>query len=272
MYQSTSQFIAAARTLKTALLTSLLVNESLRIETGGAGSVPCVIDKPNRIILNGHYALQMVPADAPEPGERFLQRQIIGGRIPVITNYDSAEAQAKVVGRECVMLDIRSDSVPMLPYSTRERAGMSVSVSLPPDAVVELLNYVMEGPEFEDSRFFALRAAAGTGFRTGAHFKDDIYALVRSTQPGTEEQTARLKAGFDASFGLGVSSYAMRGLLAICCGDAAVRGCTEFAKEDVLRLVEASFAHRIQFEDAAPGVKRQALSALPKIAEWIVNG
>ena len=198
---------------------------------------------------------------APEPGERFLQRQIIGGRIPVITNYDSAEAQAKVVGRECVMLDIRSDSVPMLPYSTRERAGMSVSVSLPPDAVVELLNYVMEGPEFEDSRFFALRAAAGTGFRTGAHFKDDIYALVRSTQPGTDEQTARLKAGFDASFGLGVSSYAMRGLLAICCGDAAVRGCTEFAKQDVLRLVEASFAHRIQFEDTAPGVKRQARKA-----------
>ena len=36
MYNTTSQFIANARALKTALLTCLLVNESLRIETGSA--------------------------------------------------------------------------------------------------------------------------------------------------------------------------------------------------------------------------------------------
>ncbi len=46
MYNTTSQFIANARALKTALLTCLLVNESLRIETGSAGAVPCVLDKP----------------------------------------------------------------------------------------------------------------------------------------------------------------------------------------------------------------------------------
>jgi len=272
MYQTSSQFIAAARSLKQALLTCLLVNESLLIETGSAGSVPCVIDKPNRIILNGGYALQMVPADAPEPAPRYLARAPIGQRIPIITNYDSLEAQANVVGRECVMLDIRSDSVPPLPYSTRERAGMSIALGMSPDAVVELLNFVMEGSEFEDARFFALRAAAGTGFRTGARFKDDIYALVRSTQPGSDEQKARVKAGLDASFGLGVSGYAMRGLFAICCGDAAVRGGTEFTKDDVLRLVEASFAHRIQFEDASVGEQRRSLSALPKIADWAING
>ena len=103
MYNTTSQFIANARALKTALLTCLLVNESLRIETGSAGAVPCVLDKPNRIILNGNYAMQMVPADAPEPAERFLARQVIGNRIQVITNYDSPEAQAKAVRRECVI-------------------------------------------------------------------------------------------------------------------------------------------------------------------------
>lgn len=271
MYNTTSQFIASARTLKRALLTCLLVNESLRIETGSAGSVPCVIDKPNRIILNGGYALQMVPADVNAPPERFLARPVIGNRIPVITNYDSPEAQAKAIGRECVMLDIRSDSVPQLPFSMRERAGISISIGISPDGVVELLNYVMEDHDFEDARFIALRAAAGTGFRTGARFKDDICALVRSTQAGTDEHQARVKAGLDASFGLGVSGHAMRGLLAICCGDAAVRGCTEFAKEDVLRLVQPSFAHRIQFEDAELSVKRHAIHDLPKIADWAVK-
>ncbi len=153
----------------------------------------------------------------------------------------------------------------------RTRGAVSVTVGMSPDAVVELLNYVMEGPEFEDERFFALRAAAGTGFRTGSRFQIDIYKLVQATRPGTEEHQAGVKAGIDHSFGLGVSPKATRSLFSLCCGDAAVRGCTEFEKADVLRLVHSAFAHRMQFKDDSPSGDRHVKAGLPKLADWALR-
>jgi hypothetical protein len=269
MYQTTTQLISISRALKDALLLSLITDQSIHIETGSAGCVPLVLDKPNQIILNRHYALQMVPAsEVQKPEARFLTRQFLGKRILIVTNYDGLAAQPKVPFEQCIMLDIRSDSVPALPQSIRARAAFSLSVSLPPDAVVELINYVTESAEFEGDKIFALKAFAGTAARTGGSFRQSIAAIVNSTREGTEEYQQRVKAGINASFGDGAPVRCTQDLFAACCADAAIRGRTEFGKEDIIRLIAPVVAHRISGTDGkAAGYGHE----LKKIAAWAVS-
>lgn len=269
MYNTTSQFITNARALKAALLISMITDKSIHIETGSAGSVPCVLDKPNQIILNRNFALQMVPGNEPPAAEaRYLNRELLGKRIGIVTNYDGLPAQLDSPLGQCVMLDIRSDSVPPLAFAVRERACISLSISLPPDAVVELLNFVTEGPEFSDEAIFKLKAYAGTAARLGNRFRQEIGALVDSTKEGTEPHGKRVTAGFTTSFGNGASDRCYHDLFHVSCADAAVRGETEFGKQDVVRLIESVVAHRIAWS-AGPSVGfRQALT---KIADWALS-
>lgn len=269
MYNTTSQFITSARALKGLLLISMITDKSIHIETGSAGSVPCVLDKPNKIVLNGNFALQMVHADdnsASEP--RYLERELLGKKIGIVTNYDELPAQPLSPLGQCVMLDIRSDSVPPIPYGWRERACISLSTSLPPDSVVELLNFVAESPEFSDEAIFKLKAYAGTAARLGERFRREISDLVHSTKEGTEPHGKRVKAGFTTAFGNGASERCYQDLFHVVCAAAAVRGETEFGKVDIVRLVDSVIAHRIDWSGAPTKGHRQALS---RIADWSLS-
>lgn len=269
MYNTTSQFITSARALKGLLLIGMITDKSIHIETGSAGSVPCVLDQPNKIILNRNFALQMVHADdnsASEP--RYLDRELLGKKIGIVTNYDDLPAQPVSPLRQSVLLDIRSDSVPPLPYGLRERACISLSTSLPPDSVVELLNFVDESPEFSDEAIFKLKAYAGTAARLGERFRRQVSDLVHSTKEGTEPHGERVKAGFTTSFGNGASDRCYQDLFHVSCAAAAVRGETEFAKGDIVRLVESVIAHRIDWNGAPEAGYRQALS---RIADWALR-
>ena len=269
MYNTTSQFITSARALKGLLLISMITDQSIHIETGSAGSVPCVLDKPNKIILNRNFALQMVHADDNSVSEpRYLDRELLGKKIGIVTNYDDLPAKPVSPFGQCVMLDIRSDSVPPLPYGFRERACISLTTSLPPDSVVELIDYLTESAEFEGDKIFALKAYAGTAARTGGSLRQSIAAIVNSTREGAEEYQRRVKAGINASFGDGVPVRCIQDLFAACCADAAIRGRTEFGKEDIIRLIAPVVAHRISRTDGkAVGYGQE----LKKIAEWAVS-
>lgn len=269
MYNTTSQFITSARALKGLLLIAMITDKSIHIETGSAGSVPCVLDKPNKIILNRNFAHQMVPADDTSASQpRYLDRELLGKKIGIVTNYDDLPAQPEAPFGQSVLLDIRSDSVPPLPYGFRERACISLSTSLPPDAVVELINFLTEGPEFSDEAIFKLKAYAGTAARLGNRFRQEIGDFVHSLKEGTEPQGKRVKAGFATSFGDGPSDRCYHDLFHVSCAAAAVRGETEFGKEDVVRLVESVIAHRIDWNGAPTKGYRQALT---QIAEWALS-
>ncbi len=269
MYQTTTQLISISRALKDALLLSLITDQSIHIETGAAGCVPCVLDKPNQIVLNRNYALQMVPGiEPPATDARSLNRKFLGKTIGIITNYDGLQAEPSRPFSQCVMLDIRSDSVPALPLPVRARAGFSLTVSLPPDAVVELINFVTESPDFSDENIFKLKAYAGTAARTSASLRQSIAAAVNSTREGTGEYKQRVKAGVNASFGDGAPVSCTQDLFAACCADAAIRGLTEFGKEDIIRLISPVVANRIAGTDGKAVASGQELR---KIAEWAVS-
>jgi hypothetical protein len=266
MYNTTSQFIANARALKTALLISMIADKSIHIETGSAGSVPCVLDKPNQIILNRNFALQMVPADDTSASEpRFLKREMLGKRIGIVTNYDGLSAESTVPLEQCIMLDIRSDRVAALPQSIRERAAFSLSINMPPDAVVELINFVADGPEFDGDKIFALKAYAGTAARTSALLKQDIAAVLSATSESAEAYRLRLRAGVNVS-GPGAPSRCAQDVFHVCCADAAIAGRTEFGKQDIIRLVPPVVAHRVDWTGASTAGHARSLTLIADLA------
>lgn len=264
MYQTTSQFITDARLLKSALLMSLVVGKPIRIETGRPGEVPCIPCTPYDVIVNNSLALQAVdPRESRAEPNRRLKQEIAGDVVRVYCNYDDQALVANALSgvNSTIVLDLPGTNAPSASRDVLDRLFFSLNLRSAPSDVVELLDFLTEGPEFTTDSIFALKAYAGTAARTSRRFEGNIAKLVLSLRDGSVEHQARVKVGIDASFGEGVGPRCIQDLFSACCADAAVRIATEFGEHDVVRLASSVLGHRVNGN-------RQALT---KIAEWAVN-
>lgn len=160
MYQTTKDFIAAARVLKEALLYCLIVDKPIRIETAAAGCVPCIPSVPYRTIINNHLSLQAVDPNKSQPApERRLDVPGFYMPLKILCNYDCQTVLTLQNQREhaWIFLDIRGDKAPEVSNQIFERFCYSVTLRMSPSAVKELLEFVAEDPVFEHGSILALR-------------------------------------------------------------------------------------------------------------------
>jgi hypothetical protein len=158
MYQTTKDFIAAARVLKEALLYCLIVDKPIRIETSAAGCVPCIPSVPYRTIINNHLSMQAIDPNKSQPApDRRLKND--SQPLKIFCNYDCETALMLQNQREhaWIFLDIRGDKAPAVSSQIFERFCYSVTLRMPPDAVKELLEFVAEDPAFEPGSIQDLR-------------------------------------------------------------------------------------------------------------------
>ncbi|MCC7529331.1 MAG: hypothetical protein IT342_12480 [Candidatus Melainabacteria bacterium] len=273
MYQTTTQFILAAKTLKEALLLSLAVGKPLRIETGRPGEVPCIPCQPYDLIINDHLSLQAVdPREQRGDPDRRLKRELAGKVVRVFTNFDSWRFALNWLSRpeSHILLILPGDNASRPAEAMHDWLCYSVSLSMPPDAIVELLNYVAEDSQFSDQNITALKESTeAVSKRASPAFLRCIVNATRATRPDTEESAACRNIGLTASFGCGAGVRADMDLLMICAAHAVLNGRSEVREEDLVRFFPAVVAHRIAWAAATPFCGYAG--ALTKVAEWAVR-
>lgn len=272
MYQTTTQFIAAAKTLKEALLLSLVVGKPLRIETGAAGSVPCIPCTPYRTIINNHLSLQAVdPREPHRAPDRSLKRQFCGDTVRIFCNYDCTTSLMLQVVNEhpWIFMDIRCDSAPSVAEHVFEKLCYSITLRMPPDAVKELLDFVSEDPVFDAENLTNLRVRYKSVLRNVSEtLGAQTQKAVRATRSDREDRAEARAAGLKSDFGYGVGPRGTEDLLKIGAASCVINGGSEVSSEDLVNLVPAVLAHRVLWGWEGQQLYPGYVGDLTKIAKW----
>lgn len=271
MYQTTKQFIAAAKVLKEALLLSVIVGKPLRIETGAAGAVPCVPSIPYRTIINNHLSLQAVdPSEPQRAPNRRLAAPFFFMPMQIFCNYDCPTSLMLQVLHEhpWIFMDIRGDKAPAVSEHVFEKMCYSVTLHMPPSAVKELLEFVAENPVFREAEIKALRVEQSRLLHA-VELGEAVQTAMRATRPDCEEINAARAAGLKSDFGNGLGPRVSEDLLEIGAAYAAINGRQVITADDLIELFPAVTAHRVCWGEAKP--YSGCAADLKKIAEWAIR-
>jgi len=270
MYQTTKHFIAAAKSLKEALLLSAIVGKPLRIETGRAGAVPCIPSVPYRTIINDHLSLQAVDPTKPQRApNRKLEVNFLFLPMQIFCNYDCTTSLMlqSLNDHPWIFMDIRDDGAPEVPQHVFEKLCYSLNLRMPPDAVKELLEFVVQDPVFAARSVASLQARYRELYDSVVvKFGDQAQKAVRATRCDREEIHEARAAGLKSGFGYGVGPRGTEDLLKICAASAVAQWRDEVTAEDLVKHFPAVTAHRVVWGEEKP--RAGYVSDLTKIAEW----
>lgn len=282
MYQLTNQFIDTAKALKEAMLLTTVANGRLLIRTGNPGSLPMITCMPYAVIVNHFLALEAVDPNSPRAEEvvhRTLAHEVNGQEVHLFTSRDRLDLVEQRVKQHGLSSEAKEARLPVvvleLPgYPTykwfNDAMTLAIDISaLPPSAVREMLDFVMDSPEFRGSQHAFYSSARGKAiYHASDALKNRINRAVRATRPDTVESVELRQSGNTDTFGTGLAPRVVIDSLTVAAAYAALDNRDSVTEADFVAVFPRVAAHRIQWLAAKP---YPAAAALTRVAQWAVS-